>query len=225
MKTLILIVALTLARSTLLSGANVSVFLQKTYQYEGGAKFTTTHFDGRYTKYGIIFETFKDFSINGKKLDNDKDGKITPNDLRLSTCEQATVIYKRLYWDRWQADSIKSQKIANILVDFTVNSGFRTDFIRYVQRKVGVKDDGILGAKTLQAINKADECSLFNSLLAWRTGYYKVITSKVPRLNNLLNGLLNRLKLICLNENYKLIKSRFVLNSPADCDCLLRLRR
>lgn len=199
--------------------AKASVFLAKTYEYEGGSKFTDISFDGHYTKFGIILSTFQMFHRTKKgDCDIDKDGKVTANDLRLLTWSQATQIYKVLYWNVCHGDNIKSQRIANIIVDFVVNSGFRDDFLKYLQKQVGVSQDGKIGLKTINAINNSDECKLFNSLLKWRLGYYKAITKK-KRLSKLFKGLKNRLKKICCNENYKNEKSNYTIQ-PNGCNCM-----
>ena len=55
--------------------------------------------------------------------------------------EEWTEILKTMYWDRWKADEIKSQSVANILVDWIWASGIhgikiaRFDFIEDICRK------------------------------------------------------------------------------------------
>ena len=54
-----------------------------------------------------------------------------------------------MYWDRWKADEIKSQSIADILVDWIWASEMHG--IKIPHDLVGVIPDGIVGPKTLAA--------------------------------------------------------------------------
>ena len=71
-------------------------------------------------------------------------------------------ILKTMFWDRWQADKIKSQKLANILVDWVWGSGVYG--IKIPQRILGVKQDGIVGDETLKALNAQDPDKLFQAI-------------------------------------------------------------
>ena len=88
-------------------------------------------------------------------------------------------ILKTLYWDRWQADSIKSQKVANILVDWVWGSGKYG--ITIPQRLLGVEQDGVVGEKTLKAVNDADPDELFESIFNARRKFLEDITARSIR--------------------------------------------
>lgn len=90
----------------------------------------------------------------------------TVNDLKNITDEQWHTIYKKFYWDRWKADQIVSQSIANILTDWVWASG--SHGITKVQELLGVKVDGIVGEKTLAALNSKDPHSFFSRIFARR---------------------------------------------------------
>ena len=82
----------------------------------------------------------------------DKDGDIDVDDLRLLTDQDVIDrVLKPHYWDRWQADKIKSQSIANLLVDWVWASG--KPGITRVQQILGVKQDGIVGDKLLMMLS------------------------------------------------------------------------
>lgn len=93
----------------------------------------------------------------------------TVNDLKNITDEQWHTIYKKYYWDRWKADQIRSQSIANLVVDFVWASGKYG--ITKVQELLGVKVDGIVGPKTLDALNSRDRLVLYNQIFATRKKY------------------------------------------------------
>lgn len=95
----------------------------------------------------------------------------TPQRLRDMTFATWRDILKTLYWDRMGADGIHSQGIANICVDWLWASG--PGMTKRIQRILGVKADGIVGPKTLAAINAADPTDLFTRLYNARVSYYK----------------------------------------------------
>ncbi len=73
--------------------------------------------------------------------------KPTVERLKNLTQEEWTEILKTMYWDRWKADEIKSQSVANILVDWVWASGVHG--IKIPQELAGVIPDGIVGPKTI----------------------------------------------------------------------------
>lgn len=99
--------------------------------------------------------------------------------LKKLTETEWTDILKTLYWDRWQADRIKSQKVANILVDWVWGSGKYG--ITIPQRLLGVEQDGVVGEKTLKAINDADPDKLFESIFDARRKFLEDITERSIR--------------------------------------------
>jgi lysozyme family protein len=77
------------------------------------------------------------------------------------------------YWNRWQADGINSQKIANILVDWVWGSGKHGIIIP--QRALELKTDGVVGEKTLAAVNAADADRLFDLIFKARVDFLNEI--------------------------------------------------
>ena len=59
-----------------------------------------------------------------------------------------------------KADKIQDQSVANMLVDFAYNSGVKRA-ATYLQLTLGITADGIIGNKTLFAINKSNGKRLF----------------------------------------------------------------
>ena len=85
-------------------------------------------------------------------------------------------IVKTMYWDKWHADDINSQKVANILVDWVWASGIHG--IKKPQALLGVKADGIVGNKTLSAVNFADPDQLFEAIFKERVKFINGIVSR-----------------------------------------------
>lgn len=100
-------------------------------------------------------------------------------------------ILKTMFWDKWQADKIKSQKLANILVDWVWGSGVYG--IKIPQRILGVKQDGIVGDETLKALNAQEPDKLFQVIYEARKKYLNDITISRPANKRFLKGWLNRL--------------------------------
>lgn len=101
-------------------------------------------------------------------------------------------ILKNLYWDRWKADQIKNQAIANLVVDWVWGSGKWG--IVFPQRILDVSDDGIVGLKTIAAINDyPDQSELFKKLWLRRKQHFEDIVKADPTQAVFLKGWLNRL--------------------------------
>lgn len=99
---------------------------------------------GGATMCGITLTTFRTYCRRKGLARPDKDA------LRQISFDVWRDIFKSLFWDVWKADSIASQRLAEMLVDWVWASG--TNGIRIPQRMLGVKADGIVGPATLAAL-------------------------------------------------------------------------
>ena len=137
---------------------------------------------GGATNSGVTLSTFR--SIYGKNK--------TVQDLKNMTNEQWEYIFKTRFWDRWKADDIDNQSIANLLVDWLWASGVYG--IKYPQEVLGVKTDGIVGLKTLAAINYyPNKKELFEKLWNRRKKHFEDIVRNRPQSKVFLKGWLRRL--------------------------------
>lgn len=89
------------------------------------------------------------------------------------------------------ADKIENQSLAEIIVDWCVNSGMVG--LRKVQEIVGCKPDGIAGPITLSLINTSDAETLFDRLWKARYQFYINIVKRNPSQKVFMNGWMNRL--------------------------------
>ena len=137
--------------------ANVNQLAPFILKWEGG--FVNDPADlGGATNMGVTIGAWKSCGY-----DKDGDGDIDVDDLRLLTREDVVNrVLKPHYWDRWKADDIKSQSVANILVDWVWASGAHG--IKIPQRLLGVSVDGIVGPKTLAAVNARNPRELFDMI-------------------------------------------------------------
>ena len=116
----------------------------------------------------------------------------TVNDLKSISDKEWTDILKSNYWDKWKADEIKSQAIANLLVGWGWGSGPVTA-IKEFQKLMKLQTDGIVGKMTLSAINSANEVELFNKIWLARKDFFVNIVMNRPTQIKFLAGWLNRL--------------------------------
>lgn len=164
--------------------AKVEILAPYIKKWEGG--FANDPADrGGATNKGVTIATFEAY-CKAKSLPR-------PNVERLKrmTDGEWLDILKTMFWDRWQADKIKSQKLANILVDWVWGSGVYG--IKIPQRILGVKQDGIVGNKTLEALNAQDPDKLFQVIYEARKKYLNDIAISRPANKRFLKGWLNRL--------------------------------
>lgn len=119
---------------------------------------------GGETNWGITLRTAREGGYTG--------------DMRSLTRDQAKDIYRVAYWRRAQADQYDGA-IAFQVFDAAVNHGIG-NAIRFLQRAVGVADDGAVGPMTLGAIKampvtdvlarfNAERLEFYTNLSTWPT--------------------------------------------------------
>jgi lysozyme family protein len=152
--------------------------IKKILKWEGGY---AGNIDGAVcTMKGVTLATYRRFFGNEKNC----------KDLKEITQAEWDYIFKKGFWDRWKADEIKNQSIAELVVDWCWTSGVWG--IKLPQRVLGVKDDGVVGPKTLAAINNyEDQEELFNKLWNRRKKHFQDIAKGGKA--KFLGGWLNRL--------------------------------
>ncbi len=118
--------------------------------------------------------------------------------------KQWTDILKTMYWDRFRADEIHSQSVADICVDWLWLSGVTA--IKRVQSILGVKPDGIVGPVTLSAINSRSALPLFGAIKQSRLAHIDELCTKRPKNEKYRLGWTNRLNDLVFQEltRYKL---------------------
>ena len=136
---------------------------------------------GKQTNKGVTLSTYR--SVFGKNK--------TVSDLKKITDEQWEFIFKKFYWDKWKADDIKDQNVANILVDWLWCSG--SYGIKIPQMVLGVSVDGIVGSNTIAAINARDGRELFDTIKHERKDYIDRICQTRPQNKKFKKGWLNRI--------------------------------
>lgn len=174
--------------------ANIDKLIPHIIKWEGGSKFTNDPLDrGGATKYGITLNTLQ--SIH---YDINHDGKVSVDDVKSLQLDDFKRILKSQYWDRWKADDIVNQSLANLLVDWLWGSGKHAIIIP--QRLLGVSADGKVGQKTINALNGANQKLIYNKVWQARKEFYYNIVKNNPSQKKWLNGWLNRLNDLKFSE-------------------------
>lgn len=148
--------------------ADISVLAPFIFSWEGGYA-NHPNDPGGATNKGVTIATWK-----AQGYDKDGDGDIDVADLKLLTDDDVLkVVLKPHFWNRWKADQIRSQSVANICVDWVWGSGKYG--ITNVQKLLGVTTDGIVGAKTIAAINAREPRQLFAAIKKARVQYIEAL--------------------------------------------------
>lgn len=165
--------------------ADVKLLLPKILKWEGG--FVNDPVDrGGATNKGVTIATWKAVGY-----DKDGDGDIDIDDLRKLSITDVQHVLKTQYWDKWQADKINNQSVADILVDWVWGSGKWG--IIMPQRILGVKDDGKVGAITLNVLNTQNQKELFDKIFYARQKFLLSIVKNNPSQQRFIKGWMNRL--------------------------------
>lgn len=109
------------------------------------------------TKFGIAANTYPDL------------------DIKALTVEQAKAIYKRDFWDRAGCGAY-DPAIGFQVFDACVNHGAGNG-IRFLQRAVGVVDDGRVGSVTLRAVNSMSATDVLLRFNAERLEFYTKLST------------------------------------------------
>lgn len=164
--------------------ADIKKIIPKIKQFEGG--YSNHPSDrGGCTQAGVTIATFRKYYGASK----------TCEDLKKLTDEQWLHIFRAGYWDRIKGDEIQSQSIANLFLDCAWGSGTVTA-TKKVQACLGLTVDGVVGAKTLAALNGDGSTqyhkAVFEKLWAMRRNWFMNI-AQVGNNKVFLKGWLNRL--------------------------------
>lgn len=166
--------------------ANIDKLAPFILRWEGG--FVNDPVDkGGATNMGVTIGTWRSVGY-----DKDGDGDIDVDDLHLLDKEDVIErVLRPHYWNRWRADEILNQSVANILVDWVWASG--THGIKRPQHILGVTPDGIVGPKTLAAVNSMDPMELHFRIKNDRIKFIDEICQRDPSQERFRKGWMNRI--------------------------------
>lgn len=154
-------------------------------KHEGGLS-NNKDDEGGITNHGISLRFYKTIKPDA-----------TVWDIESLSMTEAESLYERKFWDPMRLEEVDSQHLANRLLDLGVNTGMREASlllqraINYLKPKL-LKEDGIIGIRTLAAANGAPQQALYDQLILEATKYYNQI-SKIAHNHQFLDGWLHRL--------------------------------
>ena len=135
--------------------------------YEGGWS-NHPNDSGGATMKGVTYKVFCDYRrAKGLK-------QPTLLDLKNISDKEWDNILRWHTWDRIKCDQFRSDSVAWLLADCVWMSG--AGYIKRVQRLFGLKDDGIIGPKTLAKLNGLDQKSVFNLIWKQRKAFLESIS-------------------------------------------------
>ena len=159
---------------------------------EGG--YSNDKYDaGGETKYGITEEDARKYGYKGRM-----------RDLQLGIAKD---IYDKKYYHKNGLDTLKSDKMALSVCDFIVNSGaWGAKKAQAALNELGfdLRVDGILGEKSLAALNEVEEAKFLEKYHDLQRRFYRVIVANKPSQKVFLKGWLNR-----VDEKEKYLKEVF----------------
>ena len=167
--------------------ANIDLFLPFLDKWEGGVALERGD-RGGLTNRGVTLATLRRLCPGA-----------TVKDLLTMSRTQWEQLVDRLFWQRWQADRIESQSVAEMLVDWTWMSGKWG--VVLPQALLRVIPDGRVGASTLLAVNESDPYTLWADLKEARKRFFLRLTQRSRRQRRFLRGWLNRLNDLKFKEN------------------------
>ena len=151
-------------------------------KWEGGYVYCSDGSDDICTMKGVTLPVYQMYFGKDK----------TCNDLRVMKESEWDYIFTEKFYNKLKADSIRNWSIARLCVDMVWMSGLTTA-IKKIQKACGCTADGIVGPKTLKALNNANSQAVFNRLWKMREQWYKDIVWKNPAKKKYLKGWMNRL--------------------------------
>lgn len=99
--------------------------------------------------------------------------------------------YRAAFWQPVRGDQIQNQRVAETLFDFGVNAGVRTA-VKLAQTVVGATPDGVVGPKTIAAINAVDAEKFLLAYALAKVARYAAIVTRDRSQAKWLLGWINR---------------------------------
>jgi lysozyme family protein len=149
-------------------------------------------FEGRYVNHpkdpgGATFCGVTQRTYDQYLFDKNEDSK----DVRNITYEEIRDIYENLYWKASYAH-VMPWPVNIVVMDYAVNSG-PGKAIKSLQKALGVTADGVVGPKTLKAIDEIKNAhEIAGEIIHEREDFYKAIVDNKPTQRIFLVGWLNR---------------------------------
>lgn len=161
-------------------GTNFNDALDFVLKWEGGFV-DNPHDRGGATNKGITQETYNHWRIAQD---------LPVHSVRLIDDSEVRSIYWVDYWIKGRCD-VMSRPIAIAHFDGCVQHGVRQSSL-FLQRAIPVRDDGVIGPRTLEALRKKDPKEITQTYINQRIVFYEML-AKRPGQSRFLKGWMNRI--------------------------------
>lgn len=152
------------------------------------------------TKYGVSLKFLK--GLLNEEADINHDCQVSIQDIQVLDEEKAKGIYKKHFWGAAKCDQIKETQIAVKVFDMCVNFGVRRG-IRLLQTAINkmydkhiLDVDGLIGPRTLEAVNVSEPKKLMRFIIQICLQTYENIVDRNAEQKRFLKGWLRRARRI-----------------------------
>jgi len=159
--------------------SNFDLAFKTVLEHEGGLV-DNKHDPGGITNYGISLRWLK--SLPDLVGDLDRDGDVDADDIKMMTPAKSKTFYRKEWWTKYHYDKIDNPGVAIKIMDMSVNMGAKQahKLVQRSLRAVGleIKDDGILGNMSFNAINIAQSQFLIPAMRCTQAGFYYALVMR-----------------------------------------------
>ena len=155
--------------------------LKRILKHEGG--FVNDALDsGGMTNLGVTKRVWEEFVGH----------PVTEADMKALTPEKIAPMYKLKYWNPSYCE-VLPKGLDYVVFDFAVNAGTGRS-VKTLQQAIGCVSDGVIGPKTMAAINDANPKDLITKFSDARADFYQGIVARKPDQARFIKGWLNRVE-------------------------------
>ena len=117
---------------------------------------------------------------------------VTETDMKALTPEKIAPMYKLKYWNPSYCE-VLPKGLDYVVFDFAVNAGTGRS-VKTLQQAIRCVADGVIGPKTMAAINDANPKDLITKFSDARADFYQGIVARKPDQARFIKGWLNRVE-------------------------------
>jgi lysozyme family protein len=117
---------------------------------------------------------------------------VTEADMKALTPQKIAPMYKLKYWNPSYCE-VLPKGLDYVVFDFAVNAGTGRS-VKTLQQAIGCVADGVIGPKTMAAINDANPKDLIAKFSDARANFYQGIVARKPDQARFIKGWLNRVE-------------------------------
>ena len=117
---------------------------------------------------------------------------VSEADMRALNPQKVAPMYKIKYWNPSYC-AVLPKGLDYVVFDFAVNAGTGRS-VKTLQQAIGCVADGVIGPKTMEAINDAEPKDLITKFSDARADFYQGIVARKPDQARFIKGWLNRVE-------------------------------